>query len=204
MTQKRAETVQDDDIYIWATTNEGLQDPEILNDPIIDPQDKRRYATNKDHKNLSWVSCTVHHCALHLSEKDCNDCFPRLLKVYEHQKPYLIIDTVGCQVQKKYPEAQVVRLRAHPETRERALIYFQNRLPVEQRRQHLEPQETENVWDKTQEDEQLVAQWRRDTQDDSMRRDTPDPDTLRWERWCEDEADRQEKEYQYYEMTKND
>ncbi|GKU10638.1 unnamed protein product [Fusarium langsethiae] len=95
LTKKRAETVQDNDIYIWATTREGLQDPEILNDPIIDPQDKRRYATNENHKNLSWISCTAHHCALHLGEKDYNDCFPRPLKVYEYQKPYLIIDTIG-------------------------------------------------------------------------------------------------------------
>ncbi|KAF5975340.1 hypothetical protein FCOIX_7728 [Fusarium coicis] len=53
------------------------------------------------------------------------------------QKPYLIIDTLGYRITRRYRGTQVTKLTAHAETRERALNHVRNTRHIAQWRQHV-------------------------------------------------------------------
>ena len=130
--KERAETVQDDDIYIRAITAEQEQNDETTVQRSMAYHDSRRYPSNEKHKQISWMSCTAHYCALHRQAKISNNCFPMSIPEHMRQKPYLIIDTVGYRLSEQILENEVMKFTAHMETRERALSHIQNRRSIDQ------------------------------------------------------------------------
>jgi hypothetical protein len=85
----------------------------------------------------------------------------------------------------QYVKYQVVRFRAHTETRERALVHIENRRTVDQWKKHVKQPEPEELEEKALDDERLKQEWRQHMQGSPDRGDTPDPDTLR--QWEQDE-----------------
>ncbi|EWY79249.1 hypothetical protein FOXG_22838 [Fusarium oxysporum f. sp. lycopersici 4287] len=163
LARERAITEQDDDIYIRAYTKEMLEDPTTPEERMQAEKDLRRYPNHPNHKQISWVSCTRHYCSRHQQDKIANDCFPVQVPEHQEQKPYLIIDTVGYRVTKKYRGSQVAKLEAHTETRERALAHIQNSRHVSQWRQRVQ-QEVEIAEDETLDQElsqinQDITRW---------------------------------------------
>ncbi|RKK19649.1 hypothetical protein BFJ65_g6364 [Fusarium oxysporum f. sp. cepae] len=138
LARERAITEQDDDIYIRAYTKEILEDPTTPEERMQAERDLRRYPDHPNHKQISWISCTRHYCSRHQQDKIANNCFPVQVPEHQEQRPYLIIDTVGYRVTKKYRGSQVAKLEAHTETRERALAYIQNSRHVTQWRQKVQ------------------------------------------------------------------
>ncbi|RKK21355.1 hypothetical protein BFJ66_g17622 [Fusarium oxysporum f. sp. cepae] len=138
LARERAITEQDDDIYIRAYTKEILEDPTTPEERMQAERDLRRYPDHPNHKQISWISCTRHYCSRHQQDKIANDCFPVQVPEHQEQKPYLIIDTVGYRVTKKYRGSQVAKLEAHTETRERALAHIQNSRHIAQWRQKVQ------------------------------------------------------------------
>ncbi|RFN43552.1 pol polyprotein [Fusarium flagelliforme] len=130
--KERAETTQDDNIYIRAITAEQEQNLETTIQQSMAYHDLRRYPSNEKHKQISWISCTAHYCALHQQAKLSNNCFPMSIQEHMQQKPYLIVDTVGYRLSKQFLENEVMKFTAHKETRERALTYIQNRRTIDQ------------------------------------------------------------------------
>ncbi|PNP61356.1 hypothetical protein FNYG_13915 [Fusarium nygamai] len=124
--RERAITEQDDDIYIRAYTKSEVEDPTTPEEQIQIEKDPRRYPRHPNHQQISWISCTRHYCTRHLQEKEANDCFPVQTREHREQKPYLIIDTLGYFINRRYRGTQVVKLKADTEARERALNYVQN------------------------------------------------------------------------------
>lgn len=184
LAKERAETAQDDDVYIRAITNKQQQDPTTPIQQTMAFADQRRYPSHPAHKQLSWMSCTAHYCTYHRQHKTSNDCFPEQVPEHTTQKPYTIIDTLGYQVHNRYPGVQVVQFRAHTETRERALNYVEQRREIALWRQHITtpPAGISEQELRTLDDERLVAQWKHNSTGDPDRGATPDPETLRqWE-----------------------
>lgn len=138
LARERAGTEQDDNIYIRAYTREVLEDPTTPEERIQAERDLRRYPDHPNHKQISWISCTRHYCSRHQQDKIANDCFPVQVQEHQEQRPYLIIDTVGYQVTKRYRGSQVAKLEAHTETRERALAHIQNSRHIAQWRQRVQ------------------------------------------------------------------
>jgi hypothetical protein len=180
--KERAETVQDDDIYIRAITAEQERKPTSSVQRPMAYQDLRRYPNSPKHNQISWMSCTAHYCALHRQEKIGNNCFPLNTKAHVHQRPYIIDDTMGYRLSKQYLENEVMKFTAHTETRERALAHIQNRRSIDQWKHRVKSTTPVNLRTREEDDERLIRKWQQNTKGDPDRGDTPDPETLRqWE-----------------------
>jgi hypothetical protein len=206
LARERAETVQDDDVYIRAITHKEQQDPTTPIQRTMAFADQRRYPSHPLHKQLSWISCTAHYCTFHRQHKVSNDCFPEQTLEHTTQKPYIIIDTLGYQVHHRYPGAQVVQFRAHTEYREKALEYVRQRRSIAHWRQHVTspPTGISEQELQTLDDERLVTQWRNNAKGDPDRGATPDPETLRqWEQ-VDLSVEQQAADYQEHLQRRNE
>jgi hypothetical protein len=172
LARKRAVTEQDDDIYIRAYTKETLEDPATPEERIQAEKDLRRYPNHPNHKQISWISCTRHYCPQHWQDKVANDCFPVQINEHQEQKPYVIIDTVGYQVTKRYRGSQVAKLEAHTETRERALAHIQNSRHIAQWRQNVQHEveiaEDESFNEELSQINQDITQWEKEASQDEQ------------------------------------
>ncbi|KAF5698706.1 reverse transcriptase domain-containing protein, partial [Fusarium globosum] len=119
LAKERAITEQDDAIYIRSYTKDEVEDPTTPEEEIQIEADPRR------------------------QEKEANDCFPVQIREHREQKPYLIIDTLGYQVTRRYRGTQVTKLTAHTETRERALNYVRNTKQITEWRNHVQQERDE-------------------------------------------------------------
>ncbi|GKU12406.1 unnamed protein product, partial [Fusarium langsethiae] len=163
LAREKAETEQDDDIYIRAMTRKER--------PIA-MGELRRYPSDPDHAKISWISCTAHYCKVHKQDKIIHDCFPAAVKEHMRQTAYIPISVVGYYIYRRYKDCQVVHLKSDWITRNKALGYIEKGKQVDQWRQDARTaEELDN--------ERLVQEWRQDTEGDKDRGPTPKPHELR-------------------------
>ncbi|KAG7001070.1 hypothetical protein FocnCong_v012650 [Fusarium oxysporum f. sp. conglutinans] len=122
------------------TMNIKRRDEQTIWNAEIKPRydEIRQPCLDQQTSKIAWVSCTRIYCSRYWQDKITNDCFPVQVPERREQKPYLIIDTIGYQVTKRYRGSQVGKLEAHTETRERALAHIQSPKLVTEWRQQVQ------------------------------------------------------------------
>ncbi|CZS80735.1 unnamed protein product [Fusarium graminearum] len=202
LAREKAETEQDNDIYIRAMTRREAESSQAVLERPIAMGELRRYPASPDHAQISWISCTAHYCELHKQDKINHDCFPAIIKEHTHQKAYIPIEVVGYYIYQKYDNYQVTHLKSDWITRNKALDYIEKGKQVDQWKQNIRTaEELDN--------ERLTQDWRHSTKEDEDRGPTPEPHELRLHEQTELQdwqlaRDHQEKLRQENECPNND